>query len=71
MALSKPLLAGNALPLAIALDSDQADAFDNDQWVQVDGIFDLQRINGKPVPLVSKLLIKPVGAPANPYLLQT
>ncbi len=60
--------AADALPLAIALDSDQADAFTNDQWVQVDGIFDLQQINGKPVPLVSKLQIKPVEAPAVPYL---
>jgi uncharacterized repeat protein (TIGR03943 family) len=60
--------AADALPLAIALDSDQTDAFANDQWVQVDGIFDLQQINGKPVPMVSKPLIKPVEAPAVPYL---
>jgi uncharacterized repeat protein (TIGR03943 family) len=60
--------AADALPLAIALNSDQADAFTNDQWVQVDGIFDLQQINGKPVPLFSKPLIKPVEAPAVPYL---
>ncbi len=31
--------AADALPLAIAVDSDQAGAFANDQWVQVDGIF--------------------------------
>ena len=60
--------AADALPLAIALDSDQAGAFANDQWVQVDGIFDLQQIDGKPVPLVSKAQIKPVEAPAVPYL---
>ena len=60
--------AADALPLAIALDSDQADAFANDQWVQVDGIFDLQQINGKPVPIVSEPQIKPVEAPAVPYL---
>ena len=60
--------AADALPLAIALDSDQADTFANDQWVQVDGIFDLQQINGKNVPLVSKPQIKPVEAPAAPYL---
>ncbi len=60
--------AADALPLAIALDSDQADAFANDQWVQVDGIFDLQQINGKPVPIVSKPQIKPIEAPAVPYL---
>jgi uncharacterized membrane protein YcgQ (UPF0703/DUF1980 family) len=56
------------LPLAIALDSDQADAFVNDQWVQVDGIFDLQQIDGKPVPIVSKTQITPVETPAVPYL---
>ena len=60
--------AADALPLAIALDSDQAGAFANDQWVQVDGVFDLQQINGKPVPIVSKPHIKPVEAPAVPYL---
>jgi uncharacterized repeat protein (TIGR03943 family) len=60
--------AADALPLAIALDSDQAGAFANDQWVQVDGIFDLQQINGKPVPMVSQARIKPVEAPAVPYL---
>ena len=60
--------AADALPLAIGLDSDQTDAFTNDQWVQVEGIFDLQQINGKPVPLVSKPQIKPVEAPAVPYL---
>ena len=60
--------AADALPLAIALDSDQADVFVNDQWVQVDGIFDPQQINGKPVPIVTKPQIKPVEAPAVPYL---
>ena len=60
--------AADALPLAIAIDSDRADAFAKDQWVQVDGIFNLEVINGKPVPMVLKPLIKPVEAPAVPYL---
>jgi putative membrane protein len=60
--------AADALPLAIALDSDLADAFANDQWVKVDGIFDLQQINGKPVPIILKPQIEPVEAPAVPYL---
>ena len=60
--------AADALPLAIALDADKAGAFANDQWVQVDGVFDLQQINGKPVPIVSKPHIKPIEAPAVPYL---
>jgi uncharacterized repeat protein (TIGR03943 family) len=60
--------AADALPLAIALDSDKADTFTNDQWVQVDGVFDLQMINDKTVPIVSKPQIKPVEAPAVSYL---
>jgi uncharacterized repeat protein (TIGR03943 family) len=60
--------AADALPLAIALDSDQTGAFANDHWVRVDGIFDLQQINGKPVLMVTKPQIKPVEAPAVPYL---
>ncbi len=49
--------AADALPLAIGLDSDRTDNFANDQWVQVEGIFDLHTINGKPVE-----------APAVPYM---
>lgn len=60
--------AADALPLAIALDSDQTAEFANDQWVQVDGTFDLRQINGKPVPVVSKPRIKTIEAPAVPYL---
>jgi uncharacterized repeat protein (TIGR03943 family) len=60
--------AADAIPLAIALDSDQTEAFANDQWVQVDGIFDLQQINGKPVAVVSEPQIKTIEAPAIPYL---
>jgi uncharacterized membrane protein YcgQ (UPF0703/DUF1980 family) len=60
--------AADALPLSIALDSDQTGAFANDQWVEVAGIFDLQQINGKPVPIISMPRIKPVEAPAVPYL---
>jgi len=60
--------AADALPLAIALDTDQADAFPNEQWVQVDGIFDIQQINDKPVPIVSNPRIKRVETPAVPYL---
>jgi uncharacterized membrane protein YcgQ (UPF0703/DUF1980 family) len=56
------------LPLTIALDSDQTASFDNDQWVQVEGIFDLLQIDGKPVPMVSKARVKPVEAPLVPYL---
>lgn len=60
--------AADALPLAIALDSDLADAFANGQWVQVDGVFDFLQIDGKLVPIISKPRIKMVKAPAVPYL---
>jgi uncharacterized membrane protein YcgQ (UPF0703/DUF1980 family) len=49
-------------------DSDQADTFANDQWVQEEGIFDLQQIKDKPILLVSRPQIKPVEVPAAPYL---
>lgn len=60
--------AADALPLAIALDSDKTDAFANDQWVQVDGIFDFQQIDGKLVPMVLKPQLSTIEAPAVPYL---
>jgi uncharacterized membrane protein YcgQ (UPF0703/DUF1980 family) len=54
--------------LAIALDSDQTEAFANDQWVQVEGTFELRKINGKLIPIVLKPRIKPSKAPSIPYL---
>jgi len=60
--------AADALPLAIVLDSDQANAFEKNQWVQVEGLFDLLQSGGKPVPIILKPLIKPIEAPAVPYL---
>ena len=60
--------AADAQPLAIALDSDQTAAFANDQWVQVEGVFELRKINGKSMPIVTKPRIKPIEPPAVPYL---
>jgi putative membrane protein len=60
--------AADAQPLAIALDSDQTEAFANDQWVQVEGTFELRKINGKLIPIVLKPRIKPSKAPSIPYL---
>jgi uncharacterized repeat protein (TIGR03943 family) len=60
--------AADALPLAVAVNSDQAGDFTNDQWVQVDGIFKLRHINGRQVPLVENVVLSPVEAPRVPYL---
>lgn len=60
--------AADALPLAIALDTDQTNTFTNDQWVQADGVFDLRQIDGQPVAVISTRQIKPIKTPAQPYL---
>jgi uncharacterized repeat protein (TIGR03943 family) len=60
--------AADALPLAVAVNPDQAGDFTNDQWVQVDGIFKLRHINGRQVPLVENVVLSPVEAPRVPYL---
>jgi putative membrane protein len=60
--------AADALPLAIGLDGDSSAAFAQDQWVLVEGIFRLQQIEGRPVPMVSKPQISAIEAPGNPYL---
>ncbi len=45
--LGNALIARKCLVPAIALDSDQTNEFANDQWVQVDGIFDLQFLKSR------------------------
>lgn len=60
--------AADALPLAIAVNSDQTEAFSNDQWVRVDGIFEVRQISGKPVPLVNQAALTPIEPPRMPYL---
>ncbi len=60
--------AADALPLAIALDPDPSLSFAKDQWVQVEGIFNLQRKDGKPYPMVSQPQIRLIEAPSIPYL---
>lgn len=63
--------AADALPLAIALESGKASALANDQWVQVEGDFQLHRLQGKPVPMVENAVIRPIDAPEAPYLFLT
>jgi len=60
--------AADALPLAIAVDSDRTAGFAKDQWVRVSGTFSLRRINDKSFPVVIGAAIEPVEAPAIPYL---
>lgn len=60
--------AADALPLAVAIEYDHAEAFKTDQWVQVEGIFDLRKIDDKFYPVIAKPFVKPVEAPSFPYL---
>lgn len=60
--------AADARPLTIVLDLDQKRTFAKDQWAQVSGTFEFRQINGKPVPVLTKPLIKLVEAPEVPYL---
>jgi uncharacterized repeat protein (TIGR03943 family) len=60
--------ASDALPLAIVLDSAPAAAFQNDQWVQVKGTFELLEINQKQLPFVARAVVTPITAPKFPYL---
>ncbi|WP_319406537.1 TIGR03943 family putative permease subunit [uncultured Desulfosarcina sp.] len=60
--------AADALPLAVAVDSDRARKMANDQWVRVEGIFHLCQIEGDAVPVVEDAAVQPVDAPKFPYL---
>jgi putative membrane protein len=60
--------AADALPLSIVLDSAPAAAFENDQWVRVEGTFQLLRIHEKAVPFVDQASLKPIDPPKVPYL---
>lgn len=63
--------AADAMPLAIALDSADgsrtADLAD-EQWVRVEGIFQIDRNGGRPIPWVAGATLTPVDAPRPPYL---
>ncbi len=60
--------AADALPLAIAVESTNAAAFDKDQWVQVNGIFEIRSAGGQNVPFFAEADITAVGTPEVPYL---
>jgi putative membrane protein len=60
--------AADAMPLAIAVDSDRTGVLANDQWVRVDGTFELRQINGKQVPVLENAVIQKINAPKSPYL---
>ena len=60
--------AADALPLAVAVDSDQAQKVATDQWVRVEGIFHLHPNEGDAIPVVEDAAVLPVDAPNVPYL---
>jgi len=60
--------AADALPMAVAVDTDLAKPFAKDQWVRVTGTFSLQRLEDKSFPLVTDAALEPIEAPTIPYL---
>ena len=63
--------AADALPLAVAVDSDQAKDVATDQWVRVEGGFHLRRMGDDAIPMVEDAIVVPVDAPKKPYLFLT
>jgi len=59
---------GLLLPLAVAVDSQAAGDFANDQWGRVQGTFNLSHTDGKPVPFIENAVLTPTEAPKMPYL---
>jgi uncharacterized membrane protein YcgQ (UPF0703/DUF1980 family) len=60
--------AADALPLAIGIDSDHSKTYAENQWVLVEGVFDLCREDAPPVPFLGEVEIRPIEAPKAPYL---
>lgn len=60
--------AADALPVTVAVTSDGPLDFARDQWVEVEGVFELIPHNGKTVPIITGARFKPVDPPADPYL---
>ncbi|NLD37643.1 MAG: hypothetical protein GX654_12320 [Desulfatiglans sp.] len=45
-----------------------ANKYKNDQWVQIEGIFDIRQMGGNKVPLIIEPILKPAEKPPFPYL---
>ncbi len=58
----------DAIPLAVAVESDQVGSMATDQWVRVEGIFHLREAHGGPVPVIEDAAVFPVDVPKAPYL---
>ena len=61
--------AADALPLVIALQTDDRTNYSENQWVQVSGRFTLQRIGTQMVPVIAEPQIRLIEAPRNQYLM--
>ncbi|XPS84472.1 uncharacterized protein Dvar_24900 [Desulfosarcina variabilis str. Montpellier] len=60
--------AADALPVAVAVDSDRAQKVATDQWVRVEGIFHLRPIEDDAIPVVEDAAVYPVDDPDVAYL---
>jgi uncharacterized repeat protein (TIGR03943 family) len=60
--------AADALPLAVAVEPEQAVAIDNGQWVQVEGTLQFVEIKSQSEPVLKKATITPTKPPGNPFL---
>ncbi len=58
----------DAMPLAISIAPELIKTFDPDEWVRVEGRFELGKWDGNPVPMVTAGTITPVETPKFPYL---
>ncbi len=60
--------AADAVPLAVALDGEDLENLKGDQWVLVEGVFDIGTVKDEKYPVILKPVITPVETPAFPYL---
>jgi uncharacterized membrane protein YcgQ (UPF0703/DUF1980 family) len=60
--------AADALPLAVALETEQVVAMDNGQWVQVEGTLQFVEIKSQSEPVLKKATITSTKSPEIPFL---